>query len=217
MLQSNRTYLAIIGDIVGSRQLVERAYWQRQLDALMGELNITYATGIASGFVVTLGDEFQALLYNTTAITGLWRELQVRRLPFTVRISIGVGQVTTDIKEYAVGMDGPAFHRARAGMQQLKGSTDSLYIVTGDDAQDALLNTVAHLSQLLRLRWTEKQHEVYKLSLKMENQRQLAATLSISPSAVSRMLKRMQVADIMSAESVIWRELDRLLMEANAT
>jgi hypothetical protein len=215
MQRRDRTYFALIGDIVGSRQLEARAYWQRQLDEFMDELNITFAPSIASGFVVTLGDEFQALLYDATAIAGLRRELQVRALPFAVRISIGMGQVTTDTKEYAVGMDGPAFHRARAGMQHLKRTTDTLHIVTGDDAQDTLLNTIAHLTQLLKSRWTEKQEEIYRLSLQVEKQRGLAEMLNISPSAVSRMLKRMHTADIMAAENVIWRELNRLITEAN--
>lgn len=215
MAESDRMYLAVIGDVVSSRRLDERAHWQRQLDAMMDELNIAHAAGIASGFVVTLGDEFQALLHDTSPLSGLHRELVMRRLPFSVRISIGLGGVTTDIKEYAVGMDGPAFYRARAGMQRLKRSTDLLYVVTGDDGCDALLNTVAHLVCLLQTEWTEKQREVYRLSLQVQNQRRLAEMLNISPSAVSRMLKRMCAADIAAAEAVLWQTLDRLLTEAN--
>ncbi|MGK7389612.1 MAG: SatD family protein, partial [Candidatus Cyclobacteriaceae bacterium M2_1C_046] len=41
--------------------------------------------------------------------------------PVKVRFSIGVGQITTSInKEQALGMDGPAFHLAREGVETLK-------------------------------------------------------------------------------------------------
>lgn len=116
------TYIVLIGDIEASKTLDEkqRNDVQSRLQQVFDELNRT-ATYIESPYTITLGDEFQAVFSNAEYLfVHVWKILAAVS-PVKVRFSIGVGQINTSInKEQALGMDGPAFHLAREGIETLK-------------------------------------------------------------------------------------------------
>jgi hypothetical protein len=71
-----RRYIAIISDMVGSRELasLQRGVLQRRFEELIRALNRDYRGKVVSKFVITLGDEFQGLLNTTTLLPDLiWR------------------------------------------------------------------------------------------------------------------------------------------------
>lgn len=114
------SYLAVIGDVVGSKDLARRAEVQRKLAAVLKRLSERKPRP-ASPYTITLGDEFQAV--HRTADTlfldifTIWAEMH----PVAIRFGIGVGELTTPLNSrQALGMDGPAFHRARAAISELK-------------------------------------------------------------------------------------------------
>ena len=51
-------YIALIGDIIESKKIQDRAQVQQQLLRLMKELNWQYQDYLISPFTVTTGDEF---------------------------------------------------------------------------------------------------------------------------------------------------------------
>ena len=51
-------YIALIGDIIKSKKIQDRAQAQQQLLQLMKELNQQYQKYLISPFTVTAGDEF---------------------------------------------------------------------------------------------------------------------------------------------------------------
>ena len=55
-------YYALIGDIIESRSLANRAKIQEALSQALNGLNERYQGHLASCFSLTLGDEFQGLL-----------------------------------------------------------------------------------------------------------------------------------------------------------
>lgn len=118
------TYIILIGDIEASKDLKEakRYQVQEQLQTVLEELNSTYPY-IESPYTITLGDEFQAVLSSADNLfTHVWKILSAL-YPVKVRFSIGVGEIATSINhKQALGMDGPAFHIARAGIDFLKES-----------------------------------------------------------------------------------------------
>lgn len=52
--------IAVIADIVDSRQIERRQEFQRRLQACLGDLNET-SSALLSPYTITLGDEFQAV------------------------------------------------------------------------------------------------------------------------------------------------------------
>ena len=66
----NNLYIAIIGDIKGSKKLDNRNEVQKKLTSVLDDINKKYKDDIYSKFTITLGDEFQGLLcYGQT----VWR------------------------------------------------------------------------------------------------------------------------------------------------
>ena len=55
-------YIALIGDIISSKNIKDRAEAQVKLLNLMKIINKKYKEYLVSPFTVTTGDEFQALL-----------------------------------------------------------------------------------------------------------------------------------------------------------
>lgn len=141
----------IIGDIEGSRDLEksEREKVQSHLKKELKRINTT-ASGLASPYTVTLGDEFQAVYARADELfTHCWRILSAVH-PVKVRFSIGVGTIVTPInKEQAIGMDGPAFHAARDGIEKLKESGFLMQLGYEQSENAILLNVLNGTLHLL--------------------------------------------------------------------
>jgi len=113
-------YLVVIGDVVASRDLPVRAQFQRRLKQALQALN-GRRKALASAYTLTLGDEFQAVYRDAgTAFADVFA-LQAELAPVQARFALAVGEIVTPINPaQAIGMDGPAFHRARALLETLK-------------------------------------------------------------------------------------------------
>src|SRR5438270_579082 len=113
--------IAIIGDIVDSKDIARRDAFQRKLAKALTARGKEKKSGLVSPYTITLGDEFQAVYRSAhhlwTDIITLLGDIH----PVQARFAIGVGELTTRINHrQALGMDGPAFHRARAAITELK-------------------------------------------------------------------------------------------------
>ncbi|MCA9760919.1 MAG: DNA-binding protein, partial [Streptococcus sp.] len=53
-------YIAIIGDIINSKQVYNRSNIQERLGHVIKRVNYTFSNEFASPFTITKGDEFQA-------------------------------------------------------------------------------------------------------------------------------------------------------------
>ncbi len=122
-------YVAVIGDLVRSKGLKDRNDIQCRLNERFASLR--ESQGLCSPYTITLGDEFQAVYSNSRGMFCHLFEIRDALYPVEVRFSIGIGYLSTQInREQAIGMDGPAFHEARAGMDLLK-RTKTLLKVSG--------------------------------------------------------------------------------------
>lgn len=115
-------YFAIIGDMVQSRKLDDRAAVQKKLIEEIESTNQRHKQSIVSPYSVTLGDEFQALYhsprYLLTDLVFLYLSLE---RSVKVRFGVGYGEIATEInRKLALGMDGDAFYRARDAIEDAK-------------------------------------------------------------------------------------------------
>jgi hypothetical protein len=192
-------YLAVIGDIRRSREARERADVQRRLEAGLERVNIDMSDALAAGFVVTLGDEFQGLVARAgTGLAVLLRlEDELRGIP--IRYGLGWGGLTTELRERALGMDGPCFHGAREAIEQGK-HDDRWVTVRGFGEEDAVLNGILRLVGEIRAGWTQIQAKTVSEARGVKTQKDVASSRGVSPSTVSQALKSAHYDAILEAE-----------------
>lgn len=191
-------YIAVIGDLVRSRQLAGRDDVQNQLKKILVEINETYEDELASSFIITLGDEFQGLLQAPGSLLRILFEIKEELYPVKVRFGVGLGKITTEIDpSQSLGADGPAYHAARAMINEVKReekgkrarTTD---IMVGRTVQDEALTAVnagLTLMHFMEESWTDKQRENISDSiLRGLNQSEIAEMRGLYQSTIHRSL-----------------------------
>lgn len=155
--------IALIGDIVSSKEIQDRALIQRKLENVLHQLNLDNKS-LLSPYTITLGDEFQAVFGQS----GLLFYDMVRILstlsPVKVRFALGVGTLDTPINpKQSIGMDGPAFHAARAGIEELK-SGSFLFTIKGIEqhAIDLANQSLKLLSRHLD-KWNDTRLHIFEM------------------------------------------------------
>ncbi len=185
---SKRLYIALIGDVVRSRELKpgERSTLQAELKTALTKFNETYATAIVSYFVITTGDEFQGLLRDGWHIPDVIWTIGKTLSKADVRFGIGFGRIHTPLQTTAVGMDGPAFHAARSAIIQARKDRRRGGVFHGFGSEwDTILNGLSGLLERQTDRMTRRQREVANL-LRTETERaSIAEKLGITEQAVS--------------------------------
>lgn len=204
-------YLALIGDVVGSRQVADRAGLQQRIEAAIRDVNGRYQDRIAASFVLTVGDEFQGLLTTAGGLARIMATLRVAAFPASLRYGIGVGTLTTPLQPQAIGMDGPCFHRARAAIEQAEQAATRVEVEAPSGG--AAFMIYATLSSAVRRQWTDRQRQVHELAMSGETGKSIAARLGVSPSAVSQHLKAAN-HDAVEAASRVWESSIQSAMEA---
>lgn len=192
-------YIAVIGDIVKSKKVIERNEAQKKLKTVLEKINKKYGNEIASNFMITLGDEFQGLLKCRKNIIRIISEIEMAMFPIQLRFGIGIGKIDTEInRDIPLGADGPAYHNARKMIDELKRKerkyetnySNVMICSQGDNEQiDMLLNTILSLCSAIKAKWTSRQMEIISCYIKSgKNQHRAAEKLGISKSSVNKAL-----------------------------
>ncbi|MGZ0657320.1 SatD family protein [Coraliomargarita sp. W4R53] len=202
MPKPKRKHAIIIGDLIDSKKIENRAAFQKQLKAGFEEID---AGDIASPYTITLGDEFQAVYFGGR---GLLRSLfAIRALihPHQCRFSIAFGEITTEINpSQSIGMDGPAFHQAREEIERMKKSDDSLRINGLPNARlDRLYLPMINLLWESTLSWNANRLKILLQSLRGTSADPVTYDLNITDRAISKNIREARLQD--------WK---RLILEA---
>jgi len=142
--------LVLIADIEASRDIKgkDREDLQKSLKDILKNLN-EQGEGIVSPYTITLGDEFQAVFEKADHLFVQMLKIMAALHPVTVRFSLGIGSIDTPLNtEQAIGMDGPAFHRARKGIEILK-ENGFLFGIRSEDNENLMLQILNNSLQLL--------------------------------------------------------------------
>lgn len=204
-------YLVIIGDLVSSRTLPDRQDVQHRLEAALHQAN-TAQPGLTSPYTLTLGDEFQAVLDRGQRVFRDAMAIQAAVHPVLVRFSLAVGNLSTAVNpRQALGMDGPAFHDARAGIETLK-TQDSLLRVRLDDPDTtALANAGLSLISHAVRRWQTRRIRILSALQHERPVPQIAETIGISEQAVYKNVSDGHLRDVLEAFEATGRLIDRAL------
>ena len=193
-------YLALIADVIDSKMVQERFNLQKQLEKALRKMNELFGDYLASCFTLTLGDEFQTLLKVDAPVFQIIDTLRSELSPTQLRFGIGLGEIATAIDPLqSIGADGPAYWNARAAINLVHQKNDygntQIYFSSGNDSKDLLVNALIASGEAIRSGWRGSQEEILLDLLKRfvysENfsQQDLAKSLDINPSALSKRLK----------------------------
>ncbi len=193
----DESYVAVIGDIIKSKQLPDRNQVQHKLTDILKEINQKYADELASNFMVTLGDEFQGLLKCGKSTMSIISEIEMQMYPVKIRFGLGVGKITTAInRDIPLGADGPAYYNARKMIDALKGSEKKLkksysnimISIDGDESGVSILfNSILSLCSTIKQKWSKRQREIISAYIEHDNnQVRTASYLNIKQSSVHK-------------------------------
>ncbi len=191
-------YCAIIGDIVDSRNLVNRNIVQNRLKSVLSAVNEKYKEYIASSFTVTLGDEFQGLLFGAVHAFDIIEYIQRKMHPVRFRFGIGFDEIFTGIdRNMSIGADGPAFYKAREMLNRIKLKEKSLLshhpeiLFQSRNCDDGLINAAALLYRQLERNWTEKQRRYIDHFMdRIESQYAIAKHFNVKQPSVNKAFER---------------------------
>ena len=224
-------YLALIADVIDSKMVQERFDLQKQLEITLQKMNGLFADYLASCFTLTLGDEFQALLKVDAPIFQIIDTLRSELTPTQLRFGIGLGEIVTEIDPLqSIGADGPAYWNARAAINFVHQKNDygntQIYFSSGKENQDFFVNALIASGEAIRSGWRDSQEEILLNLLKRSvysesfSQQDLAQSLAINPSALSKRLKsssirvylRGRAAALASIQSTVKGEEDERIV-----
>ncbi len=193
------TYVAIIGDMRKSKELLNRAEVQEKLQQTLEEVNNHYSDHISSEFIITLGDEFQGVLTHIDVLFDIIEYIELGMNEYSaIRFGIGVGKIVTSMnKKAAIGADGPAYHRARDMLAMIKNEERSnkgmiLHMMIFLDTKQVVFDMLtAYLGMIswMKESWTDRQKvAVYTMSLEGGRQIQVAKKIGIHQTSLQRRL-----------------------------
>ncbi len=208
-------YLAVIGDLVASREAENRGALQRALVDAVERANAAGRQRLASPFTITLGDEFQALYRSPEALLSDFWELLDALHPVGLRLAAGIGEIATPINDrQALGMDGPAFYRARRTMDALKRERDSILQLEGEGGTLALANSSLRLVCRLMAGWKRETLSILIRLAKGLTVEQIARHMGVSERAVFKRIRTNSVREVLSVAAAVESELAAKMEDA---
>lgn len=216
----SKKYLAIKADIINSRQSNDRNKVQKSLSNALENINESYATSIASKFMITSGDGFQGLMTTGIHLFDIIGVLESAVAPLKLRFGIGIGTISTDINvENSAVIDGQSYHHADAMLTQveiLEGQYSSLstnVLIQSETQHDGLLNALFSLRYVVKSSWTNRQSEVIQVFISMnEKQYETAEKLKVNQSTISRTLKSTDYFSLKEAEKEVVKFIEGMML-----
>jgi hypothetical protein len=166
---------------------------QARFASAVEKMNREFKKEIASKFLITLGDEFQGLLLSPAESYRLVRRFQDLMEPVSFSFGIGVGTLSTPLKNDALGMDGEAFHRARMALA---------------DAKKRRRRVLYRFDSPALVRLTPRQKQILELMNALGSQVAVAKRLRISQPAVFKVASSLW--SVGEAEDALHDFLERL-------
>lgn len=205
------TYVAIVGDLVRSRELPDRAQVQTTWKNLLRRFHAEQpVAGLrAAGPEITGGDEVQLLLRvepsnppGTAALTFL-REVTEDLSPVRIRFGVGLGELTTALGDPIQELDGSCFHHARNALEFARHQERWAFVSGVPAPLGDAANAILWLTGSIRAAWTDRQLEVVRALRSLPLQKTVAERLDVSPSVVSEVLKAARHDSVRGSEHVV--------------
>jgi hypothetical protein len=201
-----RKVIAVIGDVIESSHSSNRAALQARLQDSIRRVNARSEP--TSPFAISAGDEIEAVYTRgRTLLNDLWF-IQAAIYPSRIRFSIGVGEINTPLnRRNPLVMDGPAFHIARKGIGDLKGTGELLRIGAEDEGSVGLENGAARLLSHHMRKWEQNRWNIYTLFVAGEFEQKISLKLDISLTAIYKNIRAGQLQIVKDLSEAISESL----------
>lgn len=197
--------VVLMGDLHGSRKLSAEERYKAQLflKLTLAQINENYHQYIFAPFMITKGDEFQGILNNISIAFDISLELERLLFPLYFRFGIGIGAIHQMGGELPIEMDGPGFHNANYALNQAKKKKQNIFIKSGNDFIDGLVNQILILIHSIKKGWKEDYFQYYWQFKDFKSIKKIAEFRGISSQAVSSAIKRLHIREIFNAEESV--------------
>ena len=204
---TRREYV-ILGDVVASREIDDRAAFRDTIGATLEAVNERYAEDVVGDFALLKGvDEIAGVIRDPGNLYRILRDVVSAARPGAIRFSVVYGEIDVGAEGDDVGeMDGPAFHRADEALIDV--AEADLYVSFSGRRPtfDPLIGACINLLLVAREDWTHRQRAMVDAYEETGTQAIVADRFDVSQQTVSATLRR---AD--------WPRLSRLEDDVNAT
>lgn len=211
-------YIAIISDLIGSREISDRNRAQAALNRTLEACSEHFASDLAARFTITVGDEFQGLLKPSADPFHMldWIEFHLEDMGF--RSGIGLGEIATDIRtDRALGADGSAFWNARDAINSVHDHDDYGAVKTRLAGLPAELlspaNDLLAAGDAIKSGWTPLQRDTFRRLLDLGiydhrfEQKAVAESLGITDVALYKRLRSSQMKLYLRTRNTLHRML----------
>jgi hypothetical protein len=201
----------LIGDLIGSRRVADRAGLHDRLAAALAEANERFAP--TTPLRITLGDEYQGTFAGVGTALRVSLRLRLAMLPeFDLRHGIGWGPVRVLAQEPRVE-DGPGWWVARDALTLVESAearpssrerrTAYLRVEDAGGPDPAAIEALLVLMDSAVARLSARSVSVLRDLMSGASQREIAEQLGISPSAVSQRVRSDGLAALVSADETM--------------
>ena len=199
--------IVVIGDLVASRELPDRAGAQERLREAVFSFNERYESRMSAPLELTGGDEMKTIAQDPALAIDVISELSEQLHPWELAGGVGRGPLESSWADRVGALDGPCFHRAREAVQNA--SEERVWAAARgfSDLDDHVLTSLFRLTGALRESWTARQWD-YVRSVRTKTQKETAEAFGVTAGAVSQSLTRARFRDVMAAEDAIRRLLE---------
>lgn len=196
----DESYLALIGDVRGSRQHPDRAVLQAELREELARLSDDLDLDVP--LAITAGDEFQGVFAASGAALAVDVLVSVTETlhPTELAFGLGWGPLSTPVGGNVSELDGACFHLAREALEQAKDEGSWGRLAGVDDGADALVSGTLGLMGAIRAGWTEKQATYVRDARRYDRYKEVAESHDVVPSVVTESLKAAQFRAMLRAE-----------------
>lgn len=185
------TQYVLLVDIVGSRDIEDRAAFEARLEDALEYVNEAERESISTPFTQMKGiDEFGGVLTEVSPVPDIVAGILDRIYPTQARFAIASGEIDVGTgSETVAKMDGPAFHRASTLLDGVE--ENGLYVdVDTGRGIDGVFAAALNLLVLGRDDLTERQVEVILAYERYGTQSRAGEELGLQQQAVSNSLRR---------------------------
>jgi hypothetical protein len=197
-------YACLTSDIVASRALPDRAAVQARVEGALADANARFAAELRVPFAITVGDEWQGLLGDPAAALEVAFHIADLLHPIAIASGIGIGEIATGLRERTALMDGPCFHRARAGLDDARKIRGSATVVRSEaERLDVPANAILRLLHAISERWTPRQLETVRAYQRHATEAAAASSLGVSQPTVHQSLDRSLAKPYLEARTAL--------------
>lgn len=190
----NQSYVALIGDLVGSRDMDDRSSSQEFVRRAIDEMNEELGETTVAPITLTGGDEWKTLFREPSCVVDVIDRMSDALHPIQVRWGAGRGGLDTPLVEEVGALDGPCFHHARAAIEEASKEKGWVHVRGFSPLHDEVLSALFSVLGALRTSWTDHQIE-YIRAVRGRTQKEAARELGLDRTTVGRGLGRAHYAE----------------------